>query len=43
MEVHHHPQVKEKKFKEYFLEFIMISLVLRPAMTKKILNELEKK
>jgi hypothetical protein len=24
MEVHHHPHIKEKKFKEYFLEFIMI-------------------
>lgn len=28
MEVHHHPHVKEKKFKEYFLEFIMIFLAV---------------
>jgi hypothetical protein len=24
MEVHHHPQVEKKRFKEYFLEFMMI-------------------
>ena len=24
MEVHHHPHVEKKKFKEYFLEFLMI-------------------
>jgi len=24
MEVHHHPHVEKKNFKEYFLEFIMI-------------------
>jgi hypothetical protein len=28
MEVHHHPKVKEKKFKEYFLEFLMIFLAV---------------
>lgn len=28
MEVHHHPQVEKKKFKEYFLEFIMIFLAV---------------
>lgn len=28
MEVHHHPHVKEKKFKEYFLEFLMIFLAV---------------
>lgn len=28
MEVHHHPHVKEKKFKEYFLEFVMIFLAV---------------
>jgi len=26
MEVHHHPTVEKKKFKEYFFEFIMIFL-----------------
>ncbi len=24
MEVHHHPKVEKKNFKEYFLEFVMI-------------------
>jgi len=28
MEVHHHPHVKKKRFKEYFLEFIMIFLAV---------------
>jgi hypothetical protein len=28
MEVHHHPHVKKKNFKEYFLEFIMIFLAV---------------
>jgi hypothetical protein len=28
MEVHHHPHIKEKKFKEYFLEFLMIFLAV---------------
>jgi len=28
MEVHHHPQVGKKNFKEYFLEFIMIFLAV---------------
>jgi hypothetical protein len=28
MEVHHHPKVEKKKFKEYFLEFIMIFLAV---------------
>ncbi|MFI5186699.1 MAG: hypothetical protein ACHQF0_08250 [Chitinophagales bacterium] len=28
MEVHHHPHVEKKKFKEYFLEFIMIFLAV---------------
>jgi hypothetical protein len=26
MEVHHHPHVEKKVFKEYFLEFLMIFL-----------------
>src|SRR6185437_12964971 len=28
MEVHHHPQIEKKNFKEYFLEFIMIFLAV---------------
>src|SRR5579885_3188946 len=28
MEVHHHPKVEKKNFKEYFLEFIMIFLAV---------------
>ena len=28
MEVHHHPHVEKKKFREYFLEFIMIFLAV---------------
>jgi len=24
VEVHHHPHVEKKRFKEYFLEFLMI-------------------
>jgi hypothetical protein len=28
MEVHHHPNVKKKNFKEYFLEFLMIFLAV---------------
>ena len=28
MEVHHHPQVEKKNFKQYFLEFIMIFLAV---------------
>src|SRR5690349_12025841 len=28
MEVHHHPHVERKKFKEYFLEFLMIFLAV---------------
>jgi len=28
MEVHHHPHVKKKNFKEYFLEFLMIFLAV---------------
>jgi hypothetical protein len=28
MEVHHHPQVEKKNFKEYFLEFLMIFLAV---------------
>src|SRR5689334_1028504 len=28
MEIHHHPRVEKKKFKEYFLEFLMIFLAV---------------
>src|SRR3954463_5888024 len=28
MEVHHHPKVEKKNFKEYFLEFLMIFLAV---------------
>lgn len=28
MEVHHHPHVEKKKFKEYFLEFVMIFIAV---------------
>jgi hypothetical protein len=28
MEIHHHPKVEKKNFKEYFLEFIMIFLAV---------------
>ena len=31
MEVHHHPHVEKKGFKEYFLEFIMIFLAVTMA------------
>jgi hypothetical protein len=27
MEVHHHPNVEKKNFKQYFIEFLMIFLV----------------
>jgi len=28
MEVHHHPKVEKRRFKEYFLEFLMIFLAV---------------
>ncbi|HSN09540.1 MAG TPA: hypothetical protein VLS85_10895, partial [Hanamia sp.] len=28
MEVHHHPHIEKKGFKEYFLEFLMIFLAV---------------
>jgi hypothetical protein len=28
MEVHHHPNVEKKGYKEYFLEFLMIFLAV---------------
>jgi hypothetical protein len=41
MEVHHHPKVEKKNFKEYFPEFLMIFLAVRwvyfPGISEKIL------
>ena len=33
MEVHHHPNVEKKNFKEYFLEFLMIFLAVTLGFT----------
>jgi len=33
MEVHHHPHVEKKNFKEYFLEFLMIFLAVTMGLT----------
>jgi len=33
MEVHHHPHVEKKNFKEYFLEFVMIFLDVTMGLT----------
>ena len=39
MEVHHHPQVEKKNFKEYFLEFIMIFLAVTLGFFAESLRE----
>ena len=39
MEVHHHPQVERKKFKEYFLEFVMIFLAVTLGFFAESLRE----
>lgn len=39
MEVHHHPQVEKKSFKEYFLEFIMIFLAVSLGFLAESLRE----
>jgi hypothetical protein len=39
MEVHHHPQVEKKGFKEYFLEFIMIFLAVTLGFFAESLRE----
>ena len=41
MEVHHHPDVhhKKKKFKEYFLEFLMIFLAVTMGFFAESLRE----
>ncbi len=39
MEVHHHPQVEKKSFKEYFLEFLMIFLAVTMGFFAESLRE----
>jgi hypothetical protein len=39
MEVHHHPNVEKKKFKEYFLEFLMIFLAVTMGFFAENLRE----
>src|SRR5580658_7941316 len=39
MEVHHHPQVENKRFKEYFLEFLMIFLAVTMGFFAESLRE----
>ena len=39
MEVHHHPHVAKKNFKEYFLEFLMIFLAVTPGFVAENIRE----
>ena len=39
MEVHHHPHVEKKNFKEYFLEFLMIFLAVMMGFFAENLRE----
>lgn len=39
MEVHHHPHVEKKNFKEYFLEFLMIFLAVTLGFIAENLRE----
>src|ERR1039457_1321157 len=39
MEVHHHPHVEKKNFKEYFLEFLMIFLAVTMGFIAESLRE----
>ena len=39
MEVHHHPHVEKKGFKEYFLEFLMIFLAVTLGFFAESLRE----
>src|SRR5437764_8657377 len=39
MEVHHHPHVEKKNFKEYFLEFLMIFLAVTMGFVAENLRE----
>ena len=40
MEVHHHPHVEKKNFKEYFLEFLMIFLAVTLGLINLSRNKL---
>ena len=39
MEVHHHPHVEKKNFKQYFLEFLMIFLAITPGFIAENIQE----
>src|ERR1700712_1332566 len=39
MEVHHHPNVEKKSFKEYFFEFLMIFLAVTMGFAAESLRE----
>ena len=39
MEVHHHPKIEKKSFKEYFFEFIMIFLAVSMGFFAESLHE----
>ena len=39
MEVHHHPNMEKKRFKEYFLEFLMIFLAVTMGFFAESLRE----
>ena len=39
MEVHHHPHVEKKNFKEYFFEFVMIFLAVTMGFFAESLRE----
>ncbi len=39
MEVHHHPHVEKKSFKEYFLEFLLIFLAVTLGFFAESLKE----
>jgi hypothetical protein len=39
MEVHHHPHIEKKKFKEYFLEFLMIFLAVSMGFLAESIRE----
>jgi hypothetical protein len=39
MEVHHHPHVEKKNFKEYFLEFFMIFLAVTMGFFAETIRE----
>jgi len=41
MEVPHHPQIEKKNFKEYFLEFLMISLAVTIGFFAESLRQIQ--